>query len=56
LRLKGKGWPLPKGGNGDQLLKIQIVPPKELSDIERECYEKIAANRSFNPRHNLKDI
>ncbi|WP_404785159.1 DnaJ C-terminal domain-containing protein [Altericista sp. CCNU0014] len=56
LRLKGKGWPLPKGGNGDQLLKIQIVPPKELSALEREYYEKIAANRSFNPRSHLESL
>ena len=56
LRLKGKGWPLPKGGNGDQLLKIQIVPPKDLSAVEREYYEKIAANRSFNPRSHLESL
>jgi curved DNA-binding protein len=56
LRLKGKGWPLPKGGNGDQLLKIQIVPPKDLSAVEREYYEKIAANRSFNPRSHLENL
>ena len=56
LRLKGKGWPLSKGGNGDQLLKVQIVPPKVLSDIERECYEKIAANRSSNPRSHLESL
>jgi curved DNA-binding protein len=56
LRLRGKGWPLAKGGHGDQILKIQIVPPKELSTLERECYEKIAANRSYNPRLHLKDI
>jgi curved DNA-binding protein len=56
LRLRGKGWPLSKGGHGDQILKIQIVPPKELSTLERECYEKIAASRSFNPRLHLKDF
>jgi curved DNA-binding protein len=56
LRLKGKGWPLSKGGNGDQLLKIQIVPPKDLSNIEREYYEKIAATRSFNPRSHLESL
>jgi curved DNA-binding protein len=56
LRLRGKGWPQAKGGNGDQILKIQIVPPKALSDFERECYEKIAANRSFNPRSHLEGI
>jgi curved DNA-binding protein len=55
LRLRGKGWPL-KGGKGDLLVKIQIVPPKELSQLERDCYEKIAANRSFNPRSHLAEL
>jgi curved DNA-binding protein len=53
LRLRGKGWIKPKGGRGDLLVKLQIVSPKHLSPIERECYEKIRANRSFNPRGDL---
>lgn len=57
LRLRGKGWPQPKGGERtDLLVKITIFPPKELSAIERECYEKIKANRSFNPRSHLKQV
>ena len=56
LRLRGKGWPSPKGDRGDQIVKIQIVPPKDLTAAERECYEKIAAQRSFNPRSHLKGI
>ena len=56
LRLRGKGWPSPKGNRSDQIVKIQIVPPKELSKTERDCYEKIAAQRSFNPRSHLKGI
>lgn len=52
LRLKGQGWPA-KSGKGDLLVKIQIVPPKELTQAERDCYEKIAASRSFNPRAHL---
>jgi len=57
LRLRGKGWPKPKSGDRtDQLVKIAIVAPKELSAIERECYEKIKENRSFNPRSNLKEM
>lgn len=57
LRLRGKGWPNVKGGGrGDQLVKVAIVPPKDLSAIERECYEKIRANRSFNPRSDLKNL
>lgn len=56
LRLRGKGWPKPKDGRGDQLVRIVIVPPKELSAIEREYYEKIRAQRSTDPRSALKQI
>ncbi|MBD2181181.1 DnaJ domain-containing protein [Planktothrix sp. FACHB-1355] len=56
LRLRGKGWPNPKAGRGDQMVKITIVPPKDLSAIEREYYEKIRTSRSFNPRSQLKQI
>lgn len=55
LRLRGKGWPH-KGGRGDQLVRIAIVPPKDLSPVERESYEKIRASRSFNPRSHLQQI
>ena len=50
LRLKGKGWPLPKDGRGDQLVRLVIAAPKTLSSLERDCYEKIQANRTENPR------
>jgi curved DNA-binding protein len=56
LRLRGKGWLRPKGERTDQLVKIVIVPPKGLNPIERECYEKIRANRSFDPRQHLQHI
>ncbi|HEY9847042.1 MAG TPA: J domain-containing protein, partial [Candidatus Caenarcaniphilales bacterium] len=56
LRLRGKGWPRPKDGRSDQIVKVQIVPPKDLSPTERECYEKIKATRSFNPRSFLQDV
>jgi curved DNA-binding protein len=56
LRLRGKGWPKPKGGRGDQLVRVQIVPPKDLSEIEQEYYEKLRANRSYNPRRNIEQI
>jgi curved DNA-binding protein len=56
LRLRGKGWTLPKGGRGDLFAKLQIVTPQELSPIEQECYEKIQANSSFNPRAQLEEI
>jgi curved DNA-binding protein len=56
LRLRGKGWTLPKGGRGDLFAKLQIVTPKDLSPIEQEYYEKIQANTSFNPRSQLEEI
>ena len=57
LRLRGKGWPKPKTDDRtDLLVKIAIVPPKELTAPERECYEKIKANRTFNPRNTLNQM
>lgn len=57
LRLRGKGWPKPKGGGrGDQFVKVVVVSPKDLNAIERECYEKIAKNRSFEPRSGLSSM
>ncbi len=56
LRLRGKGWKLPKGGQSDLLVKIQIVIPQALSSIEQEYYEKIQASTSFNPRLQLEEV
>ncbi|MGJ3250396.1 MAG: DnaJ C-terminal domain-containing protein [Elainellaceae cyanobacterium] len=56
LRLRGKGWPNPKGGRGDQLVRILISPPKDPSPTERNLYEQIRASRSYNPRSDLKQI
>lgn len=56
LRLRGKGWPQPKEGRGDQLVRIQIATPKTISATEREYYEKIRAVRSYNPRSDLRGV
>jgi curved DNA-binding protein len=56
LRLRGKGWVLPKAGRGDELVKLVIDTPKTLNEIERECYQKIQANRSINPRAALDNF
>jgi curved DNA-binding protein len=56
LKLRGKGWTLPKGGRGDLFAKLQIVTPRQLNEIEQECYEKIQANTTFNPRAQLEEI
>jgi curved DNA-binding protein len=56
LRLRSKGWCHPKGPRGDQLVKLQVVLPKDLSDRERECYKKLRAYRSYNPRSQLDQV
>jgi curved DNA-binding protein len=56
LRLRGKGWRTPSGGRGDQLVRVVIVPPPELSSAERELYEKLRATRSFDPRSQIKQV
>ena len=56
LKLRGKGWTLPKGGRGDLFAKLQIVTPQDLNSIEQECYEKIQANTTFNPRSQLEEM
>lgn len=50
LRLKGRGLPNPRGTAGDLYAEIKIVVPKELSEEERDLYEKLAAASSFDPR------
>ncbi len=56
LRLRGKGWANPRGERGDQLAKIAIATPKNLTDAERELYEKIRTTRTSNPRSHFKQI
>ena len=56
LRLRGKGWPLPKKGRSDQLVRLEIETPKSLSTIEKDCYEKIRSNRSYDPRQKLQQV
>ncbi|MBC8123463.1 MAG: J domain-containing protein [Gemmatimonadaceae bacterium] len=56
LRLRGKGWQKPDGGRGDQIVRVQIVPPKDIDPVEREYYEKIRDNRTFNPRSGLQEV
>ena len=56
LRLRSKGWPKSKGGRGDQLVRVIISPPKELTPQERELYEKIRSQRSYDPRSHLQSV
>ncbi|WP_414576511.1 DnaJ C-terminal domain-containing protein [Anabaena sp. CCY 9402-a] len=56
LRLRGQGWRQPQGRRTDLIVKLQIVPPKDISPIEREAYETIQANTSFDPRAQLQEV
>ncbi len=56
LRLRGKGWPKPKGGRSDLLITVNIIPPTNLSDAERELYEKLQTLRSDDPRRSLANV
>jgi curved DNA-binding protein len=56
LRLRGKGWKDTKGNRGDQMVKVMITVPKELSEIEKELYEKLRVNRAIDPRAHLKNL
>lgn len=50
LRLRGQGFPGPKGGRGDLYATVQIHVPKQLGDPERVLFERLAAVSTFNPR------
>ncbi|MBW4652995.1 MAG: DnaJ domain-containing protein [Kaiparowitsia implicata GSE-PSE-MK54-09C] len=56
LRLRGKGWVSSNGQRGDQMVKVSIVVSKQLSSVERELYEKLRANRSEDPRAQLRQV
>ncbi|MGB3790302.1 MAG: J domain-containing protein [Phormidesmis sp.] len=57
LRLRGKGWPKKKGADrSDQLVKIVITPPKDLSEQEKALYEKIRDSRQADPRSEIANI
>lgn len=56
LRLKGKGWRKSNRGRSDLMVKLKIVTPQDISDTEREYYQKIQQISSFNPRKDLEGM
>jgi curved DNA-binding protein len=50
LRLRGRGLPAGDGERGDLYATVQIAVPKQLSEEERELFERLAAVSEFNPR------
>ena len=53
LRVKGRGAPRAKGGQGDLLAKVSVEVPQKLSRKEREALEKFAQLHSSSPRQAL---
>jgi curved DNA-binding protein len=52
LRLGNKGYPI-NGKRGDQIVEIQLITPRDISDQERELYEKLRQVETFSPRADL---
>lgn len=50
LRLRGEGMPNPRGTPGDLLAEVMIMVPTRLTRRERELFEQLAAESSFEPR------
>jgi curved DNA-binding protein len=54
FRLGGRGLPRPRGGAGDLYAVLQIAMPSAVSPRERELYEDLARESTFNPRASLE--
>ncbi len=54
LRLADKGFPKGKGERGDFYVVVQIHLPSQVSEQERELYEKLQQAQSYDPRAALK--
>lgn len=50
IRLKGKGYPTPKGSKGDLFAEIRIVLPPRLPPEEEALMRQLSEVSSFNPR------
>jgi DnaJ-class molecular chaperone len=47
--VRGRGLPLREGGKGDLIVVTRVEVPSQVTDVERELWEKLAKS-SFNPR------
>lgn len=50
LRLRGEGMPNPRGEPGDLFAEIKIMVPRKPTPTERELFEQLAAQSTFDPR------
>ena len=50
VRINGKGYHDGKAGRGDLIAEVQIMIPKELTQEERELFNKLKEISTYNPR------
>ncbi|HUO40992.1 MAG TPA: J domain-containing protein [Mycobacterium sp.] len=50
LRLRGEGMPNPRGAPGDLYAELRIVVPAKPTERQRELFEELAAESTFDPR------
>lgn len=50
IKIPGKGYKDGKGSRGDLIVKVNIMVPKELSQEEKNLFQKLSTVSSFNPR------
>jgi curved DNA-binding protein len=55
LRLKGQGLNIRGGGRGDHFVRLKIVLPKELTEAEKQLFEKLSKVSTFRPRSGSGD-
>ena len=56
LRLKGKGWRKPNQQRSDLMAKLKIATPKNISNTEKEYYQKLQQISNCNPRQNIENV
>jgi curved DNA-binding protein len=50
LRLRGRGLPKPRGTAGDLYAELKVVIPNQLSDAERDAWQRLADVSTFKAR------
>ncbi|HEY2724219.1 MAG TPA: DnaJ C-terminal domain-containing protein [Pseudonocardiaceae bacterium] len=50
LRLRGEGMPNPRGTAGDLYAEVKIMVPRKLTERERELFEQLGRESTFDPR------
>lgn len=56
ITIPGKGYRNLQGGRGDLIAQISVMVPKNLSEEEKEVYEKLKSISRFNPRNLINNI